>query len=378
MSALTAFRAARDSGQPGPAVHYNIAVCEFELGRYVAAERSFAHISVTFPKMRPLAEYNRGLALYRQNLPHAAREHFLRAYQLGKGDEKLRTLSSNMLRQIEPNEPPRDLLSGAFGVSMGFDDNIVLLDELALPADTAAESGFVDVFAALRAPITGLPGLHFDANAYVLSYFDNDDFNQGELGAGTSYDLSASAWRMRIGIGLARSTFGGDALQDSANLELRLTRGIAKNSTLRIRYRYSDISAADSQFSAIEGTRERLEFRYRWRFESRRFDIAAYFEDNDRDDPGVSANRTRLRLSYLFQVSAKWNAEVEGDFRVSRYSDLSPQRTEDLITLGLRAHREFASGWRFTSQLQHSRNSSTDDRFSYDRNQISIGALKPF
>jgi hypothetical protein len=40
--------------------------------------------------------------------------------------------------------------------------------------------------------------------------------------------------------------------------------------------------------------------------------------------------------------------------------------------------RSFRSGWRLLAQYQHASNSSTDDTFSYTRNQISIGMLKIF
>ena len=40
-AALAYFEAARDAGMSGPAVHYNIAVCEYRLERWTAAEASF-------------------------------------------------------------------------------------------------------------------------------------------------------------------------------------------------------------------------------------------------------------------------------------------------------------------------------------------------
>ena len=60
-SALVFFESARDQGIEGPAVHYNIAVCQYELGDYAAARDTFRYIALQFPAMLGLAEYNVGL-----------------------------------------------------------------------------------------------------------------------------------------------------------------------------------------------------------------------------------------------------------------------------------------------------------------------------
>ncbi|MCH7854315.1 MAG: tetratricopeptide repeat protein [Proteobacteria bacterium] len=77
-TALGVFQRARDAGLEGPAVHYNIAVCHFELENFEQAGRSFQLIADRFPLMRGLAEYNLGLVARRLGNATAAREHFLR------------------------------------------------------------------------------------------------------------------------------------------------------------------------------------------------------------------------------------------------------------------------------------------------------------
>lgn len=44
-SALLYFELARDAGQSGVAVHYNIAVCQFKLERFDDARMTFRHIA---------------------------------------------------------------------------------------------------------------------------------------------------------------------------------------------------------------------------------------------------------------------------------------------------------------------------------------------
>jgi len=377
-TALSAFETALASGQTGPAVHYNIGVCQFQTGQYAAAAETFAFISQKYPKMRALAEYNRGLVAYKQNKTRTAERHFLVSYQLSTEDEKLRILASTMLRRVNPDTQQPTAWFGAFGATAGYDDNIVLRDEVGLPADVAAESTFIDAFATISSPIPGLHGVNFDGNAYLISYLDNDDFNQGGLNAGLSYNWTGVDWQARIGANAGYSTLGGDAFDDSRNLDVRLIRTISAHSSFEFRFRFADVGAANPDYAGIGGSQQRLGIRYRWDQNGKRFEITYVAENNDRDDPGVSADRDRFRLSYRYDLNAAWTAEFGGDFRVSRYGDLAPERTEDRVILKAGICRSFRSGWRALAQYQHSTNSSTDDTYSYTRNQISLGLLKVF
>ena len=56
LTALGYYEEARDAGIQGPAVHYNIASCQFLLGQYEQAEANFELIAERFPQMRTLAE----------------------------------------------------------------------------------------------------------------------------------------------------------------------------------------------------------------------------------------------------------------------------------------------------------------------------------
>lgn len=84
-SALQYFENAKRDGQDGPAVHYNIAVCNFKLGRYLPSEAGFQLIADRYPKMRGLAEYNLGLIAQRRKDSESAVDHFLDAYRLKIG-----------------------------------------------------------------------------------------------------------------------------------------------------------------------------------------------------------------------------------------------------------------------------------------------------
>jgi tetratricopeptide (TPR) repeat protein len=377
-TALSAFESALAAGQSGPAVYYNIGVCQFQIGQFDDAAATFALISKQYPKMRALAEYNRGLVAFEQDSFFSAQQHFLTSYELSANNEKLRILSSTMLRRIEPRIRTSDPWVGALGVSAGYDDNIVLRDEIGVPLDVSTESSLVDVFASVRGPVPGIMGLYFDGNAYLISYLDNDDFDQGEIRAGISYDWNSGNWQARIGANAGYSTFGGDEFDNSRNLDIRLSHSLSAHASLRMRYRYADISAADPVFAGIDGTRQIYEIAYRWNQDASRFGAAYLFESNDRVDPGVSATRNRLRLNYRYSLNPAWTVDIGGDFRISRFDDLTPERTEDLVAMKAGLIRSLPSDWQLHAHYQYSKNTSTDDAFSYTRNQIRVGVLKLF
>ena len=85
-AALLQFEFARDAGQPGPAVHYNIGVCQYKLGSYSKAGNTFESLKTRFPEFVALAEYNLGLVAAKLDKGDEARRHFRRSYDLSADD----------------------------------------------------------------------------------------------------------------------------------------------------------------------------------------------------------------------------------------------------------------------------------------------------
>ena len=108
-SALTLFEATR-AGADGPAVPFNIGVCLFKLGRYADAEAEFASLATSFPMMRALAEYNRGLALLGAKRDADARAAFSAAS--AAGDPKIAALSAERLGALraEPRRSRKEIV----------------------------------------------------------------------------------------------------------------------------------------------------------------------------------------------------------------------------------------------------------------------------
>jgi hypothetical protein len=96
-------------------------------------------------------------------------------------------------------------------VRAGYDDNVALLDETVLSAGTTTDSPMAEVFAAFSGPWTGRSGLRVEGSAYLLNYFDADDFDQSEVQGGVFYEWRPRHWRLQLGVQAGTSAIGGDA-----------------------------------------------------------------------------------------------------------------------------------------------------------------------
>jgi tetratricopeptide (TPR) repeat protein len=375
-SALIYFEMARDAGQEGPAVHYNIAVCQFELGRHEDAGSTFRYIAERYPKMRGLAEYNMGLVERRLGNEGEARQHFITAWDLSSDDEKLRSLSAAMLEELEPEEPSN--WYGALALRLGHDDNVALRDSLGLPAGVTAESPMADVFVSLSGSPAVLRGLTLDGSAYVIAYSDADDFDQSEFRLGGLYSWSPQHWWIETGAHFVYGTLGGSGFEREIALSARVVRYLDNDSSIDALLRYDDIDEVDAAFAGIAGSRQRIDLRYRRNFASHTFIVRYGIESNDRSDPGVSPTRNRIHADYRFQPASGWGVEAGVAYRTSDYDDLETPRTEDLTTITAALTRTVADVWLFGLQFQYSENDSNDPDYSYERNLITLGVLRTF
>jgi len=377
-SALVYFEMARDAGQPGVAVHYNIAVCQFKLERFDDAGTTFRYIADNYPKMRGLAEYNLGLVERRLGNTRAAQAHFIRAWELSADDEKIRVLAITMLDGVEPEAEKAPAWYGSFGLRAGHDDNVALRDSLGLPAGVTAESPMADLFVAVRGAPAFLGGFRFDASAYAVAYPDADDFDQSEFRLGGLYAWRPGDWRLETSLHYVYGTLGGSGFEREIALGARAVRYVGDDGALDLHYRYDDIDEDDPLFAGIAGSRQRLDLRYRWYRDDHTVILRLGVENNDRLDPGVSPTRTRLQADYRYQPSNGWGLEAGLSFRASDYDDLEVARSEDLATISAALTRMVAEVWLFALQYQYSENDSNDPVFSYERNLVTLGVLRTF
>lgn len=376
--ALEYFETARDAGLDSPAVHYNIAVTQFRLGNYEDAGKTFELIARRFAQMRALAEYNLGLVALRLDNPDQARVHFLRARESASADPGLRLLASRQLGMTEPEPRPASAWSGVVGLRIGNDDNVTLRDEAGLPVGTTTDSPLIDGFVSVSGPWQRDGGLRAEATAYMARYADAGDFDQSEIEGRVVYDWRPPGWRIEFGMQASAGGVGGKSFDRKTGLNARVIRPLSSSSVLDLGYQYDRVNEADDIYAGIAGARHRVSLNYLWYQDDHRIRVRYVAETNDRQDPGVSPRRKRIGIDYRRLPSAGFGYEAGIHLRDSNYHDLTTPRKEELTTLRGALTYTLQNPWRLQLELLHSNNDSSDGSFAYDRNRVTLGAIRSF
>lgn len=377
--ALAHFEAALSAGLDGPAIHYNIGVCRYKLGRYAESGAAFALIAERYPDMRGLAEYNLGLVALKQGDAARAMRHF-RTALASTNDETIVSLARSQL-ELEtkaagsrPAPAPLVLVDAR----LGYDDNVLLLaDEIPLPDGQSGESRFIELWALLSRPV-GEFGVRVDGSAYVLRYPEASMFDQDMVRIEVPYEWTSGGWRVEAGPQLAWTTLDGGLLDRRLGVAARVSRDIGQRSALELRYARDEIHEGDSRYAFFAGDRRILEARLERRGALGRLTLSHAVERNDRDAATVSPRRSRWAARYRRDLGPNWLVDIEISRRRSRYDDLIEPRIEELAEVGLSATRALGDDWLLNAEVELEDNDSKVETVAYRRKRISFGVTKQF
>ena len=378
--ALARFMEARDAGMPGPAVQYNIGVCQYRLGRYRAAAETFRSIVERFPAMAPLAEYNSGLALAKHEDFAAARAAFRRA--AAAGDDRVAGLAGAMLERLPPAAV--DPVPGSPGkrwtafadFSAGFDDNVALLDDSILPAGESTDSSFGRFFGQLGTP--SHRGWQATGSAYVLRYPDAGRFDQEVLRFGAAWQRSWRDWRIEAGPHAFYSTLDGEGFERRFGGSVAMGRAFGPDMRFSARLTLEDIGEVEPRFDFVDGSRRTFELQLRRQLPGGRIRLEYEWSADDRASASVSPVRQEFAVAYRRWFGGAWSAEAAAAFRSSRYDDLAEPRDEDRTELSLALSRDLPAGWQLTGRYLLSDNDSNVEGFGYSRNRVALGVNRVF
>jgi len=379
-TAAARFAAAKAAGMDGPAVDYNRGVSHYRLGEFAEAERIFRELSAAYPQMRPLAEYNLGLALLRQERIVEARQAFARA-QAGK-DPAIAALAETMLERTAPQEPiaPAEKVAwlGLFDFSVGYDDNVALVDEASLPAGLSTSSPMLEAYGLIRGRLGRSQSVRIDASAYMMRYANARSFDQDGIQVGVAYLFDAGGWQLDAGSHYAYNLLAGDGFERRLGATLTARHRLGEASTISLRYTRDDVGDLDPEYWYVEGTRDRVSVAFEQRRVRGTLELGYVHERNDRAEASVSPERHEVFAGYEYWLGAAWSLGVTGSLRTSRYGRLPVPRDESLSQLSLTASRAFRSGWQLLGQYRVSENSSSDETFEYDRNRFVVSLNRIF
>ena len=371
--ALTLFQAALDAGVEGPAVHYNIAVASYKLGRYRRAEAEFVLIADRYPAMRGLAEYNLGLVAEKLGNPQAAQRHFRSAARTSE-DPKIRALAE---QRLQSQRSPKPVWYGSVNTRVGHDDNVRLLSSDVLAQNgLSAASDSTEITAIVSGPLSSEPGLRFDGSFYAVRYPDASFFDQDFLGLALAYQWRAGRWLAEVGPHLSDSTLDGDGYEQRTGIGVRARRSITSKTTFGIRYSHDDVNSGAARFAYVEGSRDWLELRVDHRSEQSRLTARYSVESNNRS-VDFASTREQVSVLYRYDFSDRWRADVQGSLRWSDYRSSAVPRTENLKEVVFGVTRALANKWEIDTSLATSRN-GTVSPYSYTRTRLAVGLTKSF
>jgi hypothetical protein len=381
-SALKQFRLAQDAGMRTASVAYNIGVCQYHTADYAGSEQTFRRISLDYPDMRSLANYNLGLALYRQHRRLEARLAFLTAES--GDDASLAQLASAMLLRIaeEPRAetyPPRTAGYDAFvEAGIGYDDNLVLLDESNISIGETTDSAFGEFFGRFGGTAGSAANFRYDASAYLVHYPDADRFNQSVLRLGGEWSSQVRNWRVAAAPYYAYSTLDGDGYDQRVGFGVSALRQLTPVSQFAILLVHEEIGDLDSRYAFIEGSRQLIGLRFHRHNGPHRASLRYDFSIDDRVSASVSPTRHSFRAGYRHEINEDWTAGVEATLRSSDYDDLSEPRDEDLGELALVLFRSLSPKWQLTGEYRYSSNDSNISAFAYQRHRVTVGLNRIF
>jgi len=374
-NALTLFEAAR-AGADGPAVPFNIGVCEYKLGRYVEAEAEFASLAERFPSMRALAEYNRGLALLGAKHDADARAAFNAAS--AAGDPKIAVLSAERLAELGPGHGPSAQPSwqGFIQLGAGHDDNVALVDEVALPVGQSAGSPLVELFGFGGRALAGPARARLDFGGYVVRYADAPQFDENSLNVAATFARARGPWSFDLTPRYERSTLGGNPFESETGVAVRVDRPLGRGLRFNAFAAYADIGSLEQQYDALAGARRQLRLMLTQPVTRGRFTAGLELEDNDRAEASVSSTRRRVVLGYRRGVGADWSLEGAVAYRRTSYD--KPSGDERLTEVLVSARRALGHDWAFTVDYRRSDNDADLTEFTYSADRIAVGISRAF
>jgi len=374
-SALTLFEATR-AGADGPAVPFNIGVCLFKLGRYADAEAEFASLATSFPMMRALAEYNRGLALLGAKRDADARAAFSAAS--AAGDPKIAALSAERLDALRA-EPPistKPSWQGFLQVDSGHDDNVALIEEATLPAGQSTASPLVELLGFGGYAFGGPARARIDFGGYIVRYSDASRFDEDVVNVAATFARARGEWSFEFTPRYEHSTLGGNAFESEAGIAVRVDRPLGGGLRFGALAAYDDVGSLDPQYDSLEGAKRLVRLTLTQPVTRGRFTASLELEDNNRAAPSVSSTRRRAMLDYRRGLGPDWSLDGAVAYRLSSYD--RPSGDERLTEVFASARRLLGHDWAFTVDYRHSNNDADLPEFTYSADRIAVGVSRVF
>jgi len=408
--ALKAFLQAKSAGLNTSELHYNLGVAYYKLGNYEKAAASFRHL-IHNTEYASVAFYNLGLVDLKLGKPQSAKNWFSKA-ESSASDPDIKKLSELALHRVDANLASARFLgwSGFVSASVGYDDNVSLIDE-----DLNQSRGLADYHQEITAAATRMlwgtlaKGIQFTANTDMLEQQTEHRYDYSQWHLALTYVGLFGHWKTSAGVGVDRVRFSNESFQRLTGLEFRGARPISRRTSLELGYGYTDIEdqSPNGIYSYLEGNLHDFRLKLTDKFRNINLKYLYEIQLNDRQDYTEtnvinSTTTTTTTLSYsplrnIFQVAAdvpvdrKLAVVLGAQYRYSYYRDADTQltvtktisgTTVNSTTLQRVDHRyrvnlglqySYNSDWQVFSNYSYTKNVSNRSGSDYRRSLFSAG-----
>jgi hypothetical protein len=230
----------------------------------------------------------------------------------------------------------------------------------------------------------------------MQNYSSETNYNYNQFGAGMLKYLQLGSWQTRFGGFWDETYLGGSSYQRILTAEVQSRHNLSASNQLRLRYKFNSIESMDTAYDYLGGLRHQLRVGLRQQYKSAR--VRAYYEleVNDRKDfdnplgttytfKSYSPTRHTFRLTGWFDISKEWELRLDARHRTSKYNDeyilasnAKEVRKDTQSRLSARLSREMARDVNLEIAYTVTKNDSSIDEESYDRNQASLGIAWKF
>lgn len=366
-----AFENALRLGRNDGAVHYNLGSAYYRLGRWSKAEQKFL-MAAKLSEFKELSWFNLGLvAMKREDWLRAA--DWFNRVTASLAPENLKLLSQTALNQVREGYRNASLVHLRF--NGGHNSNVLGLSDATLSPSAGQGASFVEMHAGYdsKRGSLGQYGVRATGALYSSLYRDLSDANVTVANGRLALDRSGSRGTWVLAVGVGRLWYGGDEYENFSQMSIsRSLRLDAFEGQMGYEWMsHSSLNAGDPGLSGAQGT---LALDAVWLIGKGRPSVGFRQERNNRNADVFSPRRNEYRAGWSYEASRKNSLSLRYSLRNSEYpaSDSTQRNDRQQQLVAEWQHRLNTKLYRLL-RIQHTRNASTDEGFSYSQNIALIG-----
>ncbi|MBB5211378.1 tetratricopeptide repeat protein [Microbulbifer hydrolyticus] len=392
--ALAHFEKARQSGQQGASLTYNLGVTLFKLQRYQAAQVQFQQL-LGDPEWADVARLQLGLLAEKQGRPVSAVAHY--RVLTDSESPKLRGLAVARLTELArapgvESAPEEDRGLALISLTSGFDSNAYSLQNELLTDDSVGEDTYTELFAwgQYRLQGTAENGWRLQGFAFGRRYSELESLDLSSFNLGVSRHIPWQGWLVEVGGVAETASLGGVRVTNEWRFVGRM-RQVFGSGVLTLAYLPSYFSAADN-YQYLDGWRQRVEARWSAPLANLEVDALYRLDLDDREDLttaddgfySYSPRRQTLGLEVELPVAQGWTLNAGTHYRTSSYSGSNRLQDSDGAFKAQARDGNRLRSWigtevqllprlQLDARVIHTDNEENFDIYTYDKTEASLG-----